>query len=44
MSKEAKDRTLANTLASIQKRFGEGAIVRLGEASHLQVEAIPSGF
>lgn len=36
-------RTLDQTIAGIQKRFGEGAIMRLGDASHLEVEAIPTG-
>ena len=36
---EALDRTLSD----IAKRFGEGAIMRLGEASHLQVAVIPTG-
>jgi recombination protein RecA len=30
-------------LATIQKRYGEGSIMRLGQATHLQVEAIPTG-
>jgi recombination protein RecA len=36
---EALDRALSD----ITKRFGDGAIMRLGEASHLNVEAIPTG-
>lgn len=43
MSKEGKDRALENTIASLTKRFGEGAIIRLGDAQHLQVDAIPTG-
>ncbi len=34
---------LDGALREITKRFGEGAIMRLGEARHLQVEAIPTG-
>ncbi|HEX6384693.1 MAG TPA: ATPase domain-containing protein, partial [Anaerolineae bacterium] len=34
---------LEKTLDSLTKRFGEGAIMRLGEAHNLQVEAIPTG-
>jgi recombination protein RecA len=30
-------------LGNIMKRFGEGSIMRLGEATHLQVETIPTG-
>ncbi len=35
--------TLERTIDSLTKRFGEGAIMRLGDASHMQVETIPSG-
>lgn len=35
--------TLEHTLTDLTKRFGEGAIMRLGDAHHLQVEVIPSG-
>jgi len=35
--------SLEKTLDALTKRFGEGAIMRLGEARHLQVEAIPTG-
>jgi recombination protein RecA len=38
-----KTRALETTLASLSKRFGEGAIMRLGEATHLQVQVIPTG-
>ena len=43
MSKVGKDRALENTIASLTKRFGEGAIMRLGDAQHMQVDAIPTG-
>ncbi|MGD8475480.1 MAG: ATPase domain-containing protein, partial [Anaerolineae bacterium] len=43
MSNSGKAKALENTLATIQKRYGEGAIMRLGQASHLHVEAIPTG-
>ncbi len=43
MGSKPKDRTLETTIASLTKRFGEGAIMRLGEARHLQVEVIPTG-
>lgn len=42
MSK-GKDRALENTLATLTKRFGDGVIMRLGDAQHLQVESIPTG-
>jgi recombination protein RecA len=35
--------TLQRTLDTITKRFGDGAIMRLGEARHLQIESIPTG-
>jgi recombination protein RecA len=35
--------SLQQTLDSLTKRFGEGAIMRLGDARHLEIEAIPSG-
>ncbi|MCB0026901.1 MAG: recombinase RecA, partial [Anaerolineales bacterium] len=41
--KNGKDNSLKSTLDSISKRFGEGAIMRLGEAAEMQVEAIPTG-
>jgi recombination protein RecA len=43
MAKAGKDKTLESTIAGIQKRFGDGAIMRLGDATHLQIEAIPTG-
>lgn len=43
MGSKPKDRTLETTIASLTKRFGEGAIMRLGEAQHMQVEVIPTG-
>jgi recombination protein RecA len=43
MKEDARFRALETTLNSIQKRYGEGAIMRLGQAGHLQVEAIPTG-
>jgi recombination protein RecA len=43
MADTGKVKALETTLATIQKRYGEGAIMRLGQAGHLQVEAIPTG-
>jgi recombination protein RecA len=34
---------LDKTLSDLTKRFGDGTIMRLGEATHLQVEVIPTG-
>ncbi|HZY45719.1 MAG TPA: recombinase RecA [Anaerolineae bacterium] len=38
-----KSRALETTLSTILKRFGEGSIMRLGEATHMQIETIPTG-
>jgi recombination protein RecA len=38
-----RDAALEKALGDITKRFGDGAIMRLGEASSLVVEAIPTG-
>ncbi|MDW8268833.1 MAG: recombinase RecA, partial [Anaerolineae bacterium] len=43
MANEGRAKALESTLASLTKRFGEGTIMRLGEASFMQVEAIPTG-
>jgi recombination protein RecA len=43
MSDNGRDKALETALASLTKRFGEGAIMRLGEATHLQIETIPTG-
>ncbi len=43
MADKGRGKALETTLLSIKKRFGDGAIIRLGEATHLNVEAIPTG-
>ncbi len=40
---DAKRAVLDKALGDIVKRYGEGSIMRLGEAKHLKVEAIPTG-
>jgi len=40
---QAKARALENTVATLTKRFGDGVIMRLGDAQHMQVESIPTG-
>ena len=40
---EAKKAVLDRALHDIVKKYGEGSIMRLGEAAHLQVESIPTG-
>ena len=41
MKKE--DKTLEQVLADIEKQFGKGSIMKLGENSHMEVETTPSG-
>ena len=38
-----RDKALEAAVDEITKRYGEGAVMRLGEATHLMVEAIPTG-
>jgi recombination protein RecA len=38
-----RTKALESALTDLTKRFGEGTIVRLGDASHMAVETIPSG-
>ncbi len=40
---EAKKSVLDKALKDITKRYGEGSIMRLGQAKHLAVDAIPTG-
>jgi len=40
---DARHVALDKALVDITKRYGDGAIMRLGEAKHLQIEAIPTG-
>jgi recombination protein RecA len=43
MAEAAKQKALDTTLASLKKRFGEGTVMKLGEAERQQIEAIPTG-
>ena len=43
MSKDGRQKALETTLAGLNKRFGEGVVMKLGEATRLNVEAIPTG-
>jgi recombination protein RecA len=43
MSKEGRQKALETTLAGLNKRYGEGVVMKLGDASRLAVEAIPTG-
>ena len=38
-----RDAVLDKALGEITKKYGEGAVMRLGEATHLVVETIPTG-
>jgi recombination protein RecA len=40
---DARRAMLDKALTDISKRYGEGSIMRLGEAKHMQVEVIPTG-
>ncbi|MBN1642548.1 MAG: recombinase RecA [Anaerolineae bacterium] len=43
MANKGREQALGTTLDAIQKRFGEGAIMKLGTATHLNVQVIPTG-
>ncbi len=43
MPEPSNDRELKNTLAQIEKQFGKGSIMQLGEPSPSDVQGIPSG-
>ena len=38
-----KDKALAQVLADIEKQFGKGAIMKLGEQKDIEVETVSSG-
>ncbi len=43
MAEAGKLKALDTTLASLKKRFGEGTVMKLGEAGRLKVAVIPTG-
>jgi recombination protein RecA len=43
MADTGKQKALDTALANLKKRFGEGTVMRLGEAERLKVAAIPTG-
>jgi recombination protein RecA len=43
MATSGKEKALDATLAQIRKQYGDGALMRLGEATHLAVDAISTG-
>jgi recombination protein RecA len=40
---EERNRALESAVAQIKKQYGDGAVMRLGEASHLEVGVVPTG-
>ena len=38
-----KDKALAQVLADIEKQFGKGAIMKLGEQKNMEIDVVPSG-
>jgi recombination protein RecA len=40
---DAKERNLKIALGQIEKEFGKGSIMRLGDQSHIEIPVIPSG-
>lgn len=40
---DPREKALQAAVAQIRKDFGEGAVMRLGEANHLKVQVIPTG-
>ena len=43
MANSGREKALDTALADLTKRFGEGAVMRLGEASHMEIDVIPTG-
>lgn len=38
-----RDRIIETTIASLTKKYGEGTIMKLGEAHHMEVDVFPTG-
>lgn len=43
MVKSSTDKTLDQVLADIEKQFGKGSVMKLGEHEHQKIDVIPSG-
>ncbi len=43
MVEAGKVKALETTLANLNKKYGEGVVMKLGDATKLNVESIPSG-
>ena len=41
--KEDKKRALSTAMAQIEREFGAGAIMKLGENTHMEVQAVSTG-
>lgn len=42
-SKDEKQKALEAALGQIEKQYGKGAVMKLGDTSHMQVETVPTG-
>jgi recombination protein RecA len=40
---DGREKALESALTELRKKYGDGAIMRLGESTHLSVEVIPTG-
>ena len=43
MVKSTNDKTLDQVLADIEKQFGKGSVMKLGDNEHIEIDTIPSG-
>ena len=43
VSKEDKDKSLDKVLSDIEKQFGKGSIMKLGDNKHMKVDVVSSG-
>ena len=43
MAKNDRQAALDKAMGDLEKRYGEGTIMKLGEAQHLVVDVIPTG-
>ena len=42
MVKSTSDKTLDQVLSDIEKQFGKGAVMKLGDNEHREIDVIPS--
>ena len=43
MNTDGRQKAIESTLASLNKRYGDGSVMKLGDATRMTVEAIPTG-